>query len=126
MFCKSCGAEMEDGCKRCTQCGNDPNIDYGHNIKRECSADPIDENKKTKSRVLAGVLQIVFPWAAAGRWYLGNYAVAIAQILVVMFFTIRLPFTFFVIPLGTLWPIYDGICILLGKVKTDAFGNEIK
>ena len=60
MFCKNCGAEMFDGCVRCSQCGKDPNIDFGTEIKREQTVD--QPEKKQKSRVLAGALQIIFPF----------------------------------------------------------------
>lgn len=129
MFCKSCGAEMEDGCKRCSQCGNDPNIDCGQNIKRENSTQDNSyyyTQTKSKSKIIAGILQIIFPGLALGRWYLGNYTTALAQMLVSLLFTIRIPFTFRVISLGSLWAICDGIRILMGRVKTDAFGNEVK
>lgn len=134
MFCKSCGAEMEDGCKRCTQCGNDPNIDYGHDIKRESNTQYDNSYSyntsyrptKRKSKVIAGILQIIFPGFAAGRWYLGSYGIAIAQMVVSCLFAVRMPFTLRYISIGALWAIYDGICILCGKVKTDAYGNELR
>ncbi len=124
MFCKNCGAEMDELCPLCTQCGNDPNIKIGKEIKREKSS-PAQEEKR-KSRILAGILQIVFPFFALGRLYLGNYHIAMFEIIISLscFWTI-FPIIMF-LPIGVLLPIYDGIRILKGRVPFDAQGRPLK
>ena len=124
MFCKSCGAEMDDSCIRCTQCGNDPRAETGKDVKREETV--YSARTKQKSKILAGILQIVLPMFAAGRIYLGNYSIACFQILISFIFQIRIPFTLYFIPLGLILPIYDGIRILMGRVRYDAYGRELK
>lgn len=115
---------MYEGCVRCSQCGNNPNIKTGTEVKREETVYRAESNQK--SRILAGILQIIFPFFATGRLYLGNYYMALFQIFIASSFVFYLPFTGIFIPLGMLLPIFDGIRILLGKVSTDARGVPLK
>jgi hypothetical protein len=66
-----------------------------------------------KSRTVAGVLQIVLPFGV-GRFYTGHIGIAIAQLVLVIF-------TF---GLGALWPVIDGI-VLLVNGGTDAHGRPL-
>lgn len=65
-----------------------------------------------KSKVLAGVLQLLLGTFGVGRFYLGYVGIGIAQLL-----------------LGWLtcgiWPLIDGILILLGKVP-DSEGRTLR
>jgi TM2 domain-containing membrane protein YozV len=63
-------------------------------------------------RVVAGVLQIVFPFGV-GRFYTGHTAIGLAQ-LVTMF-----------IGVGVIWSIIDGI-IMLATGGTDAEGRPLR
>jgi uncharacterized protein DUF1707/TM2 domain-containing protein len=63
-------------------------------------------------RVVAGVLQILFPFGA-GRFYTGHTGIALAQL-----------FTMF-IGVGVIWSIIDGIVLLVGG-GTDAYGRELR
>jgi Domain of unknown function (DUF1707)/TM2 domain len=63
-------------------------------------------------RVVAGVLQIVFPFGV-GRFYTGHTGIALAQL-----------FTMF-IGVGVVWSIIDGIIMLVGG-GTDAYGRQLK
>jgi hypothetical protein len=63
-------------------------------------------------RVVAGVLQIVFPFGV-GRFYTGHTGIAVAQLVT----------TF--IGVGVIWSIIDGIIILAGG-GTDAYGRRLK
>lgn len=63
-------------------------------------------------RVVAGVLQIVFPFGV-GRFYTGHTGIALAQL-----------FTMF-IGVGVVWSIIDGIVLLAGG-GTDAYGRPLK
>ena len=69
---------------------------------------------KQKSRLIAGLLGLMAGGVGAGRFYLGYYKVGIFQLLLNVL-TLGI--------LGTLWGFYDGILILLGKVKFDGKGN---
>jgi TM2 domain-containing membrane protein YozV len=58
-----------------------------------------------RSKVVAGVLQLLLGGLGVGRFYSGHAGIAIAQILV----------TFLTCGLGVIWPIIDGIMMLAGN-----------
>ncbi len=64
-----------------------------------------------KQKIVAGLLQIVFP--GVGRIYAGHTGIGIAQ-LVALFFCV-----------GAIWGFVDGILILAGKVK-DGEGRPLR
>ena len=68
-----------------------------------------------KSKLVAGLLQILLAPFGAGRFYTGHTGMAIAQIAVSWL-------TCFV---GSLWPFIDGILILV-KGGTDAQGRILR
>ena len=68
-----------------------------------------------KSKIIAGVLQIFLGGLGIGRFYMGNIGMAIAQIAV----------TFLTLGLGAIWPLIDGILILVGNPK-DAQGRPLR
>ena len=63
-----------------------------------------------KSKVVAGVLQILLGGFGAGRWYTGHYGIAVAQLLTCG-------------GLGV-WSLIDGILMLVGNV-TDPQGRPL-
>lgn len=64
-----------------------------------------------KSRIAAGVLQIVFPFGV-GRFYTGHIGIAVAQLLLVF------------VGVGVIWSMIDGI-ILLASGGTDRYGRPL-
>ena len=64
-----------------------------------------------KSKIIAGVLQIVLGAFGAGRWYTGHYGIAVAQLLTCG-------------GLGV-WSLIDGIIMLVGDV-TDPEGRPLR
>ena len=68
-----------------------------------------------KSKVVAGLLQIFLSTFAVGRFYLGYTQLAIIQIVV----------TVCTCGVGAIWPLVDGIMILMGKVP-DADGRTLR
>jgi TM2 domain-containing membrane protein YozV len=64
-----------------------------------------------KSRVAAGVLQILLPFGV-GRFYTGHIGIAVGQLLTSVFF------------IGVIWSIVDGI-ILLTSGGTDRYGRPL-
>lgn len=66
-----------------------------------------------RSRVLAGVLQLLIP--GVGRIYLGYSAYGVMQLLL---FPCGLG-------IGWLWSVIDGIVILAGGVKLDGYGRQL-
>src|SRR6185312_5958875 len=65
-----------------------------------------------KSKMVAGLLQIFLGSFGAGRFYTGHMGLAIAQIAV----------TWLTCGAGAIWPLIDGIMMLMGKVP-DAQGR---
>ncbi|MFC7614233.1 TM2 domain-containing protein [Actinokineospora soli] len=64
-----------------------------------------------RSKVVAGVLQILVPFGA-GRFYTGHYGIAVAQLLTCG-------------GLGV-WCLIDGIILLAGSNQTDAEGRLLR
>lgn len=69
-----------------------------------------------KSKIVAGLLQIFLSPFGVGRFYLGHTGIAIAQCAVSLL-------TCYTV--GWIWPLVDGIMILMGNVK-DAQGRTLR
>ncbi|MER6628087.1 TM2 domain-containing protein [Streptomyces sp. NPDC000987] len=74
--------------------------------------DPQGRPYSEKSKIVAGVLQIVLGGFGAGRFYVGNTGVAIAQL-----FTCG--------GLGV-WALIDGIMFLTSNDRTDSQGRVLR
>ncbi|NJC67139.1 TM2 domain-containing protein [Planosporangium flavigriseum] len=68
-----------------------------------------------KSKIVAGILQIVLGGFGAGRFYTGHTGLAIGQIAA----------TWLTCGIGAIWPLVDGIMILV-KGGTDAQGRPLR
>lgn len=68
-----------------------------------------------KSKMVAGLLQIFLGGFGIGRFYLGYTQIAILQIVV----------SVLTCGLGALWPLVDGVMILMGKVP-DVEGRTLR
>jgi TM2 domain-containing membrane protein YozV len=68
-----------------------------------------------KTKLIAGLLQILLGGFGAGRFYTGHTGMAIGQIAV----------TWLTCGIGGLWPLIDGIMILV-KGGTDAQGRVLR
>ena len=82
---------------------------------RGINTNSTSNNSGSKSKLVAGLLQIFLGSFGVGRFYLGYVGIGIAQILV----------TWLTCGFGAIWPLIDGIMILTGSVKTDANGNPL-
>jgi TM2 domain-containing membrane protein YozV len=69
-----------------------------------------------RSKVVAGVLQLCLGGFGVGRFYTGHVGIAIAQIAV----------TIFTCGFGVLWPLIDGIMILVGESPRDVDGRPLR
>ena len=85
------------------QWGFDPTAPYG----RAPNGEPYSD----KQKMVAGLLQIFLGGVGAGRWYLGDTGIALAQL-----FTCG--------GLG-IWALIDGIMILTGSVR-DKYGRPLR
>ena len=84
----------------------DPAAPYGY--------DPYGRPYSDRSKVIAGVLQIVLP-IGVGRFYSGRIGLGLAQLLVALF----------TLGLGTVWSFIDGI-LLLVRGGTDGFDRPLR
>ncbi|WP_049570607.1 TM2 domain-containing protein [Streptomyces sp. SBT349] len=82
----------------------DPSAPFGY--------DPMGRPLSPKSKIVAGVLQILLGGVGAGRWYTGHTGMAIAQLLTCGGFGI--------------WALIDGIIFLTSNDRTDASGRVLK
>ena len=105
MFCKKCGAQIEDDARFCPKCGENVNPEDRR------PAAPIDSNVSPKSRLAAVLLCYVAGCLGIHRFYVGRAGSGVAMI-----FTIG--------GLG-IWALVDLIMIACGEFK-DADGKLIK
>lgn len=82
----------------------DPNAPYGY--------DPYGRPYSDKSKIVAGVLQLLLGGLGVGRFYTGHIGMAIAQLLTCG-------------GLG-IWALIDGIILLTKDGATDAQGRVLK
>ena len=77
--------------------------------------DPSGQPLSDKSKLVAGLLQIFLGGFGVGRFYLGYTNIGILQIVA----------SVFTCGIGTLWPLVDGIMIIMGKVP-DVEGRALR
>lgn len=68
-----------------------------------------------KSKLVAGLLQIFIGSFGIGRFYLGYTTIGVLQIVA----------TFLTCGVGAIWPLIDGILIIMGKVP-DSEGRTLR
>lgn len=119
MKCNQCGQELGEGVKICPIC-KAPQIEHRNTMglfktKREMDHAKGQYNYAPRSRVIAGILQLLFGGFGIGRLYLGHNGIALGQL-----------FTFPIFFIGGIWGFIDGILILCGQVECDANGIPLK
>jgi hypothetical protein len=88
--------------------GVDPSAPFG---RHPMTGEPLSD----KSKVTAGLLEILLGAFGAGRFYLNQPGIAIAQIAV----------TWLTCGIGGIWPLIDGIMMLTGSVR-DQHGRPLR
>jgi TM2 domain-containing membrane protein YozV len=84
-----------------------------------------DRQMQRKSKMLAGILGILIGGLGIHRFYLGYYAIGLAQVAVTVVFII-IGKMFGVPQVGWLWGLAEGILILTGNyITTDSKGNPL-
>ena len=86
----------------------DPAAPYG---RHPMTGEPFSD----KSKLTAGLLELFLGAFGAGRFYLGQPGIAIAQIAV----------TWLTCGVGAIWPLIDAVLMLVGNVK-DKYGRPLR
>lgn len=119
MYCNNCGSEMPSDAKFCPVCGSpaqsggqsgEPNAAYRPYVQNASYASP------PKSRLLAGILALLFGGIGVHNFYLGNTTRAVIQIVV----------SLVTCGLGSIWGFVEGILILCRQINVDGYGNPLK
>ena len=129
MFCKNCGAQMDDNAVVCVRCGAARGVGTAFcfncgqpllpnaAVCTHCGAATapvtiIPPGYQQKSKMAAGLLGIFLGALGIHNFYLGNSNRGIIQIVL----------TFITCGVAGLWGFIEGIMSLSGSIKTDAKG----
>lgn len=88
-----------------------PQGPYGMDPAAPRGYDPYGRPYSDKSKIIAGVLQLLVGVVGAGRWYTGHYGMAVAQLLTCG-------------GLG-IWALVDGVYLLVSDQVTDQHGRPL-
>ena len=145
MFCKYCGKEIENGKEVCEECASKETKAESVNEKNVTEkVTPVTENNTTnettsqetttntvnnvssnstpqqKSKIAAGLFGIFLGSFGVHNFYLGFTGKAVAQLLITILSC------GFLSPVSAIWALIEGILILAGETKKDAYGNDLR
>lgn len=106
-YCSNCGKKVKENQDVCLNCGV--------NLKKDKKID----NVNGKSKITAGILGIFLGCFGVHNFYLGYNGKAIAQLLITLLSIFLLSWV------SAIWGLIEGILILTGSIKEDAFGNPL-
>lgn len=125
MFCKYCGAHLENDAKFCPSCGKpveaettEPEIKIDNDYV-VAENKPIN-NSKPKSKLAAALLAFFLGGLGIHNFYLGNNGKGLAQLLITVL-TLGIGGIFVGI-----WVLIEFIQILTGDISTDANGVPLE
>lgn len=115
-FCAKCGTGAGGGKNFCPNCGNP--VHPGSSSCASCGTNLFSVNSgyatAGKSKIAAALFALLLPFGIHS-FYLGNTGKGIAQLLLS-----------FCCGAGAVWCFIEGILILTGDIKTDAYGNPLR
>lgn len=125
MYCKNCGAPINDGASVCVKCGF--TTESGGSYCAFCGA-PMQAGaafcptcghaaatmRPLKSKMAAGLLGVFVGGFGVHNFYLGYTGKGVAQIILN-----------FCCGIGAIWGFIEGILILTGAIDRDADGNPL-
>lgn len=112
-FCKFCGAECKEDATFCPECGKQIG-EPTNSVNVYVQPDTTPNNQKSsRSKIAAGLLQIFLGCFGIGRFYTGHTGIAIAQLIVSLCSC----------GIGSIWGFIDGIVILCTNNFRDAEGK---
>lgn len=140
-FCVTCGVSVGQGAGHCQNCGGQ--VNPGAAICLHCGAAlnnaavpngaPGVGASAPKSKIAAGLLGIFLGGFGVHNFMLGYTGKAVAQllmsvlgILITSFSCGILGFTMFAAVAAEIWGLVEGIMILTGSIKTDAKGVPLE
>lgn len=106
-YCFNCGKKVNEVQDVCLNCGV--------NLRKNKKID----NVNGKSKITAGILGIFLGCFGVHNFYLGYNGKAIAQLLITLLSIFLLSWV------SAIWGLIEGILILTGSIKEDAFGNPL-
>ena len=106
-YCSNCGKKVNENQDVCLNCGV--------NLKKDKRVN----TPKGKSKITAGILGIFLGCFGVHNFYLGYNGKAIAQLLITLLSIFLLSWV------SAIWGLIEGILILTGSIKEDAFGNPL-
>ncbi len=132
MFCSQCGNQVASGTTFCPVCGARMDASLtGSKVGQPIAAQTFQSSSSvapygvdprsglpysSRSKLAAGLLQIFLGGLGIGRFYTGHVGMAVAQIVV----------TFVTCGLGAIWPLVDGIMLLVADDAKDADGKPLR
>ncbi len=115
MYCEYCGKKLGEHDSYCQNCGA--------KVGKETNSVDSEEkdNLSPKSRIVAGVLGILFGGLGIHNFYLGYNTRAVIQLLMTIIGS------FLIIPpiAASIWGFVEGIIYLVDKTKTDPNGRKL-
>lgn len=147
MYCRNCGAEMNENAVVCVKCGVQKNgasnfcqncgkptnpeaivcVSCGVSLTQKGGASGGTGVKSQKTKMVAGLLAIFLGHLGLHEFYLGNKQKAIykivATVIAAILFLAGIGIIVFLAIWG--WNIYDAVMIFTGK-RTDSDGNELQ
>lgn len=81
----------------------------------------IEKPAPVKSKILAGILSLLFGWVGLSRFYLGYYRIGLIQVALTVFL-LQAGFVVFV----PQWGFVEAILLFSGKLDRDAKGRPLK
>lgn len=109
MYCRKCGAKLDEGQQVCLSCGT--LVENPEKVVNDANA---------KSKIAAGILGILLGALGVHNFYLGYTGKAVAQLLLTILSCGILSFV------SAIWGLVEGILILTGSIDKDAYGVPLK
>lgn len=119
-ICVNCGAEVGDGWTFCPNCGGRTDPRIGHCVRCGVSLAQYAPMSQRKSKVAAGLLAIFLGALGIHNFYLGYIGKGIAQLLISILSCGILA------GISAIWGLIEGILILCGSISTDKRGVPLK
>lgn len=133
MYCKNCGAQMNDNAAVCVNCGaaKGTGTSYCPNCGSQTQPNaaiclncgvalngpaPVPVGAEQKSRLTAGLLGIFLGGFGIHNFYLGYTTKAVIQLVL----------TLVSCGIASIWGFIEGILILCGKINVDGKGVPLK